>query len=214
MGGGVWSGLGRGLGGMLFPTSRPSAPTPIRSHRMAPYRSGALRPMGACRMAHQNLKSAGATSPQIAPKARESTGERLGGEPRSWQKGVQDIFQLGLASFRRPTSSRGQPTSSRPNSKTPRRRQFSCASFNHDCSYYFCVAFCRCVLARGLVKRGVMFIFFSSHIAQLLSQRHGRYQQPRKSQPRRRRAGPLNPYLPIEPIHCKETKDQNMSHRR
>lgn len=32
-GGGVWSG---------------------RGHRMAPYRSGALRPMGACRMAHQN----------------------------------------------------------------------------------------------------------------------------------------------------------------
>lgn len=42
------------LGEMLFPTSRPSAPTPIRCHRMAPDRSGALRPMGACRMAHQN----------------------------------------------------------------------------------------------------------------------------------------------------------------
>lgn len=41
----------------------------------------------------------------------------------------------------------------------------------------------------------VLFIFFSSHIAQLLSQRHGRYQRPLTSQPRRRRAGPLNPYL-------------------
>lgn len=41
----------------------------------------------------------------------------------------------------------------------------------------------------------VLFIFFSSHIAQFLSQRRGRYQRPLTSQPRRRRAGPLNPYL-------------------
>lgn len=52
---------------------------------------------------------------------------------------------------------------SRPNSKTPRRRQFSCASFNHDRSHYSCLAFCRCVLPRGLVKQVVIHFLFISH---------------------------------------------------
>lgn len=56
-GGGVFgrdAGIEAGLEGCFFQRRGPAPQRPFAPHRMAPYRSGALRPMGACRMAHQN----------------------------------------------------------------------------------------------------------------------------------------------------------------
>lgn len=116
-------------------------------------------------------------------------------EPRrSWQKGSPRHFPARLGIF---SSSNilSRTTFSRANSKTPRCRQFSCASLNHDHSHYSCWNFLLvCVTKRTRQMNGPVQ-FFSSHIAQLSSQSHGRYQQRLTSQPRHRRAGPLNPYL-------------------
>lgn len=115
-GGGVWSGRGHrgGLGGMLFRTSRPSAPTPIRSPSDGALPFRGATPNGGLSHGTSELKPAGATCRPHRPRLRlklESTEERLGRSSKaSWQKGVQDIFQLGLAScFLRPTTSRGHP---------------------------------------------------------------------------------------------------------
>lgn len=117
MGGGVFgrdAGIEAGLEGCFF-QRRPSAPTPIRSPSDGALPFRGATPNGGLSHGTSELKPVGATyRPHRPPRLRlklESTEERLGrSSEASWQKGVQDIFQLGLAScFLRPTTSRGQP---------------------------------------------------------------------------------------------------------
>lgn len=156
-------------------------------------------PNGGLSHGTSELKPAGATCRPHRPRLRlklESTEERLGRSSKaSWQKGVQDIFQLGLAScFLRPTTSRGHPfpdpTAKRlalANSAVPLSitaahiipvGTFSGVFYQEDSSNEWSCSF--------------SFHLTSPNFCPSVTVGTKR---PLTSQPRRRRAGPLNPYL-------------------
>lgn len=200
-GGGVWSGRGHrgGLGGMLFPTSRPSAPTPIRSPSDGALPFRGATPNGGLSHGTSELKPTGATCRPHRPRLRlklESTEERLGrSSEASWQKGVQDIFQLGLAScFLRPTTSRGQPF------PDPTAKRLAVANSAVPLS----------ITAAHIIPVGTFAgVFYQEDSSNEWSCSFSFHltspnfcpsvtvgtKRPLTSQPRRRRAGPLNPYL-------------------
>lgn len=162
-----WGGGGFGSGGDAFSNVTAQHPNAhsLPSDGALPFRGAT--PNGGLLHGTSELKSAGATCRPHRPRLRlklESTEERLGGRrdrQASWQKGVQDIFQLGLASFLRPTSSRGQPLQAQQQNASPSPIQL-CLIQSRPLTLFLFGLF-RCVLPRGLVKQVVIHFLFISH---------------------------------------------------